>query len=100
MVIVMTGKINSKTHSHAAASGADATDMQIGLRPLSPSEFAGRCREIVRAHSGHDMHRAFDQETTKILCSLGYGEGAAIFIAAVLPLHPPRDARAPTFEGE
>lgn len=63
---------------------------------ISPTEFAAACREIVQQHDGHAAHRMLDRLVTSLLTSLGYGDGMAIFIAAVGEFHPtpePTDER-------
>lgn len=52
-----------------------------------PKRFADDCRQIVQQHSGHKAHRQLDLLTNEILTSLGYGEGIAIFEAAVCDWH-------------
>lgn len=53
----------------------------------SPAAFAERCREIVSTMREHPAHLALDLLTNEVLCSLGYGEGIAIFEAAVRDWH-------------
>ena len=72
---------------------------------IGPDEFANICRTIVTQHEGHKAHRMLDQEVTRLLCSLGYGEGMAIFIAHVEPYHSPRKSvycanESKLFQGE
>lgn len=57
--------------------------------PLSPAEFALACRAIVETHAKHPAHRELDLLTNRVLSSLGYGEGIAIFEAAVADWHKP-----------
>lgn len=54
---------------------------------ISPEQFARDCNEIVQKLSGDAAHRALDRLVTELLTSLGYGEGMAVFIAAVAPYH-------------
>lgn len=54
---------------------------------ISPSEFAAACRDLVTQHDGDDAHRLLDLLVTDLLSSLGYGEGMAIFLAAVGSKH-------------
>jgi len=72
----------------------DSTDGPAGVltsialsEALSPSEFAADCRALVTQHEGDAAHRMLDRLVTDLLSSLGYGEGMAIFIAAVAPYH-------------
>lgn len=74
--------------STSAIDGQGGALMPTGSNAISPADFAARCREIVTTLKGHEMHRAFDEETNALLSSLGYSEGCDIFIAAVAPLHP------------
>jgi hypothetical protein len=55
---------------------------------ISLTDFAARCSEIVSQHSGHQAHRQLDLLVTETLCSLGYSEGMAIFLAHVSDYHP------------
>jgi hypothetical protein len=59
-----------------------AIDAAIGIR-MTPELFASRCRDIVTRLDGHGAHRALDWLTNDVLRALGYGEGIAIFEAAV-----------------
>jgi len=54
---------------------------------LSPTEFALACSGIVTQLDGHTAHRALDHLVTDLLCSLGYGDGMAVFLAHVTPPH-------------
>ena len=56
-------------------------------KAISPDRFAAACREIVQTQSGDAAHRALDKLVTELLCSLGYSEGMAIFMAAAMPAH-------------
>jgi hypothetical protein len=59
-----------------------AFDVAIGSA-MTPELFASRCRDIVSRLDGHAAHRALDLLTNDVLRALGYGEGVAIFEAAV-----------------
>lgn len=59
---------------------------------MSPVEFADRCRDIVAKQSGHEAHRSLDLLTNDILREQGFGEGIAIFEAAVANWHGSSDA--------
>lgn len=63
--------------------------------PLSASEFADVCRYIVASRKGHAAHLALDAVVTNLLTNLGYGEGMAIFLEAVTPVHAPHQDCAP-----
>ena len=66
----------------------DALPTQTNLSAgIGPEKFAEICRGIVTQHECHEAHRMLDQEVTRLLCNLGYGEGMAIFAAAVAPYH-------------
>lgn len=74
--------------------GQNQTDMQAELltptnlsEAIGPEKFAEICRGIVTQHEGHTAHQILDQEVTRLLCNLGYGEGMAIFINHVGPYH-------------
>jgi hypothetical protein len=54
---------------------------------MAPEAFALGCGYIVATESGHEAHRQLDQLVTSLLSSLGYGEGMAVFLAAVGPYH-------------
>lgn len=76
------------THSTLEIAGADAEPILTGLsRAISPDQFALACNEIVQRQSGDAAHRALDRLVTELLTSLGYGEGMAVFMAAVGPYH-------------
>ena len=70
------------THGEAAAPT---------LTPLSatltPSQFTAECRRIVAEAAGDDAHRQLDRLVTRLLSSLGFGEGMAVFIATVRRAH-------------
>ena len=70
--------------THGAAGGPISTGSS---EALSPSEFAAACKDLVTRLEGDAAHRALDLLATDLLTSLGYGEGMAIFIAAVAPYH-------------
>ncbi len=53
--------------------------------------FAAKCREIVASQCGHRAHRALDLLTNDVLRSLGFGEGIAVFEAAVARWHSAAD---------
>lgn len=53
------------------------------VEPMTPELFARRCREITARMDGHAAHRALDLLTNDVLRALGYGEGIAVFEAAV-----------------
>lgn len=55
----------------------------------TPASFAARCREIVSTMRGHDAHRALDLLSNDVLTDLGFGDGVAIFEAAVRDWHLP-----------
>lgn len=75
-------------HSSPMIPGAGGEPISTGSSAaLSPSEFATACSEIVRQHDGHAAHKALDELVTKLLSSLGYGDGMVIFIASVAPFH-------------
>lgn len=59
---------------------------------MKPEAFAARCARIVETMAGHEAHRELDLLTNEVLASLGYGEGIAIFEAAVREWH---DASSP-----
>jgi hypothetical protein len=54
---------------------------------MNPEQFAARCREIVETSAGHEAHKALDFLTNDVLRDLGFGEGIAIFEAAVARWH-------------
>lgn len=58
---------------------------------MSPELFAAHCRRIVETMHGHSAHRALDLLTNDVLRALGYGEGVAIFEAAVAHWHEDAD---------
>jgi hypothetical protein len=58
---------------------------------MSPEIFAAQCRRIVETLHGHAAHRALDLLTNDVLRDLGYGEGVAIFEAAVARWHGEAD---------
>lgn len=58
---------------------------------MSPAAFAERCREIVEAQRGHEAHRSLDLLTNDVLREQGFGEGIAIFEAAVARWHSEGD---------
>ena len=55
--------------------------------PLSPDAFAAECRHIVDTLEGDAAHRALDSLVTRLLSSLGYSEGLAVFIGGVRRAH-------------
>lgn len=59
---------------------------------MKPETFASRCREIVTTMRGHEAHRALDFLTNDVLRELGYGDGIAVFEAAVARWHREEDA--------
>lgn len=59
---------------------------------MTPEQFAAECQKIVALMRGHEAHRALDFLTNDVLRELGYGEGIAIFEAAVLRWHAEADA--------
>jgi len=77
-------------HSTSGTAGQDAGPISIGLsKAISPAEFVSACAEIVTQQDGHAAHRELDQLVTDLLTSLGYGDGMAVFLAHVAPLHAP-----------
>ncbi|ODU22796.1 MAG: hypothetical protein ABS87_01100 [Sphingomonas sp. SCN 67-18] len=54
---------------------------------MTPDRFSAECRRIITDHQGHEAHRMLDLLTNEVLSSLGYGEGIAIFEAAVREWH-------------
>lgn len=58
---------------------------------MSPAAFAERCREIVANQRGHEAHRSLDLLTNAVLREKGFGEGIAIFEAAVSTWHSAAD---------
>lgn len=56
---------------------------------ISVQAFAARCREIASEPDREKRHRLFDQASNDLLCSLGYSEGVAIFLAHVGDYHAP-----------
>lgn len=54
---------------------------------IGPQEFAVRCAQIAATERGHAAHRGLDLLTNEVLRDLGYGEGIAIFEAAVARWH-------------
>lgn len=78
-------------HSTSAIDGAGEPIISTGSSEvISPEQFATACAQIVQQQSGHEAHKALDQLVTGLLSSLGYGEGMAVFLAAVGPCHEPR----------
>lgn len=53
----------------------------------NPAAFAEECRYIVETMRGHEAHRELDFLSNRVLSSLGFGEGVAIFEAAVAHWH-------------
>lgn len=64
----------------------------VSKEVITPDQFASACKEIVARLSGDAAHRALDSLVTHLLSSLGYGEGMAIFLAAVAAYHQPESA--------
>ena len=64
--------------------GLDALLMQT---VWSPEDFQRACARIVAEQRGHAAHRSLDVLTNSVLRSLGYGDGIAIFEAAVADWH-------------
>lgn len=64
--------------------GLDALLMQT---VWSPADFQQACARIVDEQHGHAAHRSLDVLTNSVLRSLGYGDGIAIFEAAVAHWH-------------
>lgn len=76
------------TASTSAIAGGAEPHTSTGLSAaISPEQFAHACNEIVQRQSGDAAHRALDLLVTELLSSLGYGEGMAVFLAAVTPYH-------------
>lgn len=76
------------TPSTLESAGVGAPHISTGLSAaISPDQFKAACEEIVRKQSGDAAHRALDRLVTELLTSLGYGEGMAVFMAAVSPYH-------------
>lgn len=71
---------------------------------ITPGQFAERCRAMVADLRGHEAHRALDLLTNDVLRQLGFGDGVAIFEAAVADWHKaadpyPYSGPCPTCEG-
>lgn len=74
--------------STLATDGQGGEPMPTALRGvMTPEAFALACGYIVQTEEGHEAHRQLDQLVTSLLFSLGYGEGMAVFLAAVQPYH-------------
>jgi hypothetical protein len=59
---------------------------------MTPTSFAEKCREIIETQRGHEAHRSLDLLTNDVLREQGFGEGIAIFEAAVAKWHGANDA--------
>lgn len=66
---------------------ADALMRIVWRLVISPREFEADCAEIVKLHAGQEMHRKFDEASNRLLSSLGYGEGVALFVKHASPAH-------------
>lgn len=76
------------TASTSAIAGAAGPHISTGSSGvISPEQFKHACNEIVQRQSGDAAHRALDLLVTELLSSLGYGEGMAVFLAAVTHYH-------------
>jgi hypothetical protein len=78
----MTAHSTSETAGQAGALTSTAWN---GV--LSPHAFALACREIVTQHEGDRAHCELDALVTRLLFSLGYGEGMKVFLAHAAPAH-------------
>lgn len=78
MTTALTSEIAGAAEPHISTGSSGA---------ISPDQFALACNEIVQTQSGDAAHCALDRLVTELLTSLGYGEGMAVFIAAVAPYH-------------
>lgn len=75
-------------HSTLETSGQAGEPTPTALRAvMTPEAFAAACGYIVQTEEGHEAHRQLDQLVTSLLCSLGYGDGMAVFLAHVGPYH-------------
>jgi hypothetical protein len=54
---------------------------------MTPEQFAQACRAIVLTEEGDAAHRQLDELVSDLLIGLGFGEGIAIFRAAVRSFH-------------
>ena len=61
------------------------------MPPMTPKDFADRCRDIVETQRGHEAHRSLDLLTNQVLRELGYGEGVQILEAEVASWHKAAD---------
>lgn len=76
------------TPSISAIAGQVAEPTLTGSNAImTPKAFAEDCAYIVRTETGDQAHRQLDQLVTLLLCSLGYGDGMAVFVAHVGPYH-------------
>jgi hypothetical protein len=75
-------------HSILATDGLDGgPTLTASNAVMDPAAFAAACAYIVQTEEGHEAHRQLDQIVTSLLSSLGYGDGMAVFLAAVQPYH-------------
>ena len=75
-------------HSTLATDGqADEPTLTVWRPVMDPAAFAAACGYIVQTETREEAHRQLDQLVTSLLSSLGYGDGMAVFLAAVQPYH-------------
>jgi hypothetical protein len=55
--------------------------------PPTPDEAKALAEQLTSNLNGDALHRAFDQASNSLLCSLGYGDFVGAFIAATEGYH-------------
>lgn len=70
------------------ANGQAGSPTLTGLKqPPTPAAAAAQSRELTKQLTGNELHKAFDQMSNQLLCSLGYSEFVDAFVAATEGYH-------------